>query len=367
VNGTQASAGAELSVVVPTYDERDNIEELVRRLDRALAGIRWEVLFVDDNSADGTAELVRTLAQADSRVRCIHRIGRRGLASACVEGMLAGAAPFVAVMDADLQHDEGILPQMLAALRGGGLDIVIGSRYVEGGSSEWEGPRAKLSLLGTRLSRLVVSHELKDPMSGFFMLRRTVLYGTIPRLSSIGFKILLDLFASSPVPLRFREIPYRFRNRLAGSSKLDSTAAWDYVLLLLDKLVGRLVPVRFLSFSILGGLGLLVHMTVLALALKALQLEFDQSQAAATLAAMTCNFFLNNLLTYRDQRLRGRKAVRGLLLFYLACGLGAVANVGVATTMFYQHHQWWLAGVAGVLVGAVWNYSATSNFIWRQK
>ncbi len=361
------SGGALLSIVVPTFNESDNVAELLRLLDAALAGLAWEVIFVDDDSTDGTADKIRGLALLDGRVRCIQRIGRRGLASACIEGMLASSAPFLAVMDADLQHDERILPAMLAELRNGDLDIVVGSRYVSGGAADWPESRASMSRLATRLSRMVVPADLADPMSGFFMIRRAVFMGIVRKLSAIGFKILLDLFASSPRRLSFREIPYRFRERRIGDSKLDSNVMWDYALLLLDKLVGRYVPVRFLSFSIIGGLGVLIHLLALAAALQVAGLAFNWAQGTATLLAMTVNFLLNNQLTYRDRRLKGWRMLRGLLGFYAACGLGAVANVGVASAIFERHYQWWMAGVAGVLISAVWNYAATSNFVWRRK
>jgi dolichol-phosphate mannosyltransferase len=361
------AAAPVLSIVIPTFNEKANISELIKRIDAALVGTAWEIVFVDDDSADGTADFVRSLWQTDSRVRCIQRIRRRGLSSACVEGILATSTPLVAVMDGDLQHDERILPQMLSRLLFEDFDIAIGSRYVEGASlGEWQRDRAAMSRFATRLSRLIVPADLKDPLSGYFMLRREVFMSSAHRLSTIGFKILLDIFASSPRPLRFCEVPYRFRTRNAGESKLDSVVIWDYGMLLLDKLVGHIVPVRFLTFSLIGGVGVGVHMAVLAVMLKAARLGFDASQTVATMAAMTSNFFLNNLLTYRDQRLTGLKMWQGLSIFYAVCGIGAAANVGVASYIFQQNYAWWLSGVAGVVIGAVWNYAATSVFTWRR-
>jgi dolichol-phosphate mannosyltransferase len=359
--------GPELSIVVPTFNERENVAELLRLLEASLAGISWEVIFVDDDSKDGTGSIVCALAQRDARVRCLQRIGRRGLASACIEGFLSSSAPYLAVMDADLQHDERILPAMLAVLRRGDTDIAIGSRNIPGGAAHTDHRRDAMSRFAARLSRTVLPADLKDPMSGFFMTRREVVQESAHRLSAIGFKILLDLFASSTRPLRFCEIPYTFRERSHGESKLEPTVMWDYLLLLLDKIAGRFVPARFLSFLLIGSLGFVVHMSVLAGALKMLQAPFARAQAAATVIAMTVNFLLNNLLTYRDQRLRGWRMLSGLLMFYAACGLGAIANVGVATAVFERHYQWWLAGFAGVLIGAVWNYVATAKTIWRGK
>jgi len=356
-----------LSIVIPTFNERENVEDMVQRIDAALVGTAWEVLFVDDDSPDGTAELIRAISLRDPRVRCLHRIGRRGLSSACIEGILATSAPLIAVMDADLQHDERILPEMLRRLRNEGLDVVVGSRYVDGaGIGEWQSERAAMSRFATSLSRLIVSADLKDPMSGYFMMRRTAFMDSVRRLSSIGFKILLDLFASAPRPLKFCEVPYQFRPRHAGESKLDPGVMWDYGMLLLDKLVGRVIPARFLAFSMIGGFGVGIHLLVLAVSLKGLGLDFETSQTSASVVAMTVNFFLNNFLTYRDRRLKGLKILQGLSTFYLACGLGAVANVGAASYLFDHHYSWWLAGVAGVLIGAVWNYTATSVLTWRK-
>ena len=264
-------------------------------------------------------------------MRCLQRIGRRGLASACVEGVLSSAAPYIAVMDADLQHDEALLPVMLAALRSEGLDIVIGSRFAHGGGfAPMPKHRQRISALGNRLARLVVKTELTDPMSGFFMLRRPVFDAAVRGLSAQGYKLLVDVFASSPGPLAFKELAFIFRPRLHGESKLDTLIALEYLQLLLDKLIGHVVPVRFILFGAIGGLGLFVHLSVLATALKLLGVGFAAGQGIATLAAMTGNFLLNNILTYRDRRLRGLKLIYGLFWFYAVCSIGAVANVGIA-------------------------------------
>jgi dolichol-phosphate mannosyltransferase len=362
----RAAATPLLSIVVPTFDEKDNVEELVRRIERALGGTQWEILFVDDDSPDGTAEAVRSLAKRDSRVRCLQRIGRRGLSSACVEGILAGSSPYVAVIDADLQHDERLLPLMLLRLAQGDLDVVVGSRNVDGGDiGEWNEKRAAMSRFATGLSRFATRADLQDPMSGFFMMRRDSFMELAHRLSNIGFKILLDIFASAPEPLRFVELPYSFRDRFSGESKFDAAAMWDYLMLLADKAVGHVVPVRFVAFSLVGALGTLMHMAVLTVLLKAGGLDFGPSQAIAAVAAMTGNFLLNNALTFRDKRLSGWRMLVGFLTFCSACGIGAIGNIGIADYLFASHHSWWLAGLSGVLIGAVWNYAATSLVTWR--
>lgn len=363
---SRSAMSAELTIVVPTFNECDNVELLIARLDAALRGIEWEVLYVDDDSPDGTAAKVRELAQTDRRIRCLQRIGRRGLSTAVIEGMLASSAPYLAVIDADLQHDESLLPQMLAAIKAEDLDVIIGSRHVAGGGvGDWDRRRVTISGFAARLARLIIAAELSDPMSGFFMVSRPAFERAVRRLSGQGFKILLDLFASTPVAYRFKEIPYVFSQRQHGESKLDSLAIWEYLMLLLDKLFGRYVPVRFVSFAAIGGSGVVVHFLTLYFALKAV--EFPIAQALATIVAMTSNFVLNNMLTYRDRRLVGRRFVTGLGSFYAVCSLGAVANVGIASAAFAHHYTWWLSGLAGAAVGVVWNYAVSSVFTWHRK
>lgn len=357
----------ELAVVIPTFNESANLEALLGRLDLVLAGVSWEAIFVDDDSPDGTAARLRELAQRDPRVRCLRRVGRRGLSSACVEGMLATSAPYLAVMDADLQHDEALLPRMLQALKSEPVDIVVGTRYMDGGGvADWEASRQRISALATQLSQRLLGIDLSDPMSGFFMLTRSAFEASVYRLSSIGFKILVDLMVSSPRPLRVKELPYQFRNRHAGESKLDNRVAWDYLMLLADKTIGRYIPTRLVSFSLIGGTGVLVHLAVLKLLLAAFGETFAVAQTVAVMVAMVGNFFLNNALTYRDQRLTGWGLISGLLKFMAACGIGAVANVGVASYLYGGNSNWLLSGLAGIVVGTAWNYGATSWFVWAR-
>ena len=360
--------GPELTVVVPTRNEHDNVRPVYDALCRSLQGIDWEAIFVDDDSQDGTPEAVCRLASLDRRVRCIQRIGRRGLASACVEGILASSAPYVAVMDADLQHDERLLPHMLETLKTEPtVDAVVGSRYVEHGSiGIWSRHRAWLSSIATRIGRSILQVPIADPMSGFFMLRREAFQGSVRRLSNIGFKILLDVLASSPRPLQVKEIPFHFRERHAGKSKFDALIGWEYLMLLADKVIGHIIPIRFFVFALVGGLGLVVHLALLWLCLNPMQLNFELSQATATGAAIIGNFTLNNWLTYHDRRLTGWRFVRGLFSFALICSFGAIANVGIATLLFTQQHSlWWVAGIAGAAMSAVWNYAVSSTFTWR--
>ncbi|MFT8244584.1 glycosyltransferase [Roseomonas sp. BN140053] len=361
---------AELTVVIPCFNEVANVEPLVRRLHAALAGLDWEAVFVDDNSPDGTAAAAKALAARDPRVRCLRRIGRRGLASACVEGILSSAAPFVAVMDGDLQHDETLLPAMLAAVRDGRADIAVGSRHVAGGEAVggFSATRARISAAGTRLAASLLPTPLSDPMSGFFLLPRPIVEDLAPRLSARGFKILLDLLLSAGRPLRVAEFAYVFRPREAGESKLDLAVLMEFLGLLADKLLGGVLPWRFLSFAAVGLVGVIVHLLVLWAAASLGHLGFASSQWLATAVAMTANFVLNNRVTYRDVRLRGAAMWRGLALFYLVCGVGAAANVGLARLLVREEGlAWGLAGLAGALLTAVWNYTMSATLVWRTR
>lgn len=358
----------ELAVVIPTYNELRNVPVLVDKLDAALKGRNWEAIFVDDDSPDGTADAARAIARQDPRIRVVQRIGRRGLSTACIEGMCATAAPCVAVIDGDLQHDETILPAMLDALdKDATLDLVVGSRFVAGGGTgDWDHDRVAKSAFATRLARGVLKADLNDPMSGFFMIRTAIVRKLSHNLSAIGFKILLDIMTTSPEPLRFVEIPYTFRVRTEGESKLDHVVAMEYIIALYDRMFGHLVPVRFAMFSAIGLLGLGLHMLVLTAVYKGMGYEFLTGQIVATGVALTFNYFLNNALTYRELRLKGARALfAGWVSFALVCSVGAIANVGIAHFLHdVRANEWAVSAMLGVLVGAVWNYALSSRFVW---
>ncbi|MCL6697180.1 glycosyltransferase family 2 protein [Sphingomonas sp. NSE70-1] len=358
----------QLSVVIPTKNEAGNVEPLLERLGVALAGIEWEAIFVDDSSTDGTPELLTRIAQSDRRVRLIRRIGRRGLSSAVVEGALASTTPIVAVIDADLQHDEKVLPDLYRAIADKGHELAIGTRYAANGSTgEWAEDRLKISRFATALASPIMKTRLSDPMSGFFAVRRDILLEAAPRLSTVGYKILLDLVASHPRPLKVAEVGYTFGTRQHGESKLDEMVALEYLELLLDKAIGRFVPVKLVQFGAIGMLGVGVHLTLLYMAMNMVGAPFATSQALAVIGAMTFNFALNNKFTYRDQQLKGFAWVGGLFSFYLVCSLGAVANVGIGSLVYEQFHGWWIAGIAGAIVGSVWNYVASSWLTWTKR
>jgi dolichol-phosphate mannosyltransferase len=348
-------------------NERDNIAPLVDAVRQTLDGVAWEIMFVDDNSRDGTRAEIARVASTEPRVRMIHRVGRRGLSSAFIEGAEATFAPNIAAMDGDMQHDETLLPKMLQAIRDG-AEIVIGSRYVPGGGiGDWDAKRAGMSNFATRLGQMVLKTQVADPMSGFFMLQREVFDRAMPKLSAIGFKILLDVIASLPQPPRIVELPFQFRTRVAGESKLDAGVMRDYLLLLIDKMVGHIIPVRFVLFAGVGTIGILLHMLVLLAALKLGRLEFATAQELATGAAILGNFVLNNKFTFGDRQLKRAKLWRGLALFAVISAVGAAGNLSVAAFLFGpQMTSWFLAGFVGAVMSLVWNYAVSSAIVWRR-
>jgi dolichol-phosphate mannosyltransferase len=359
---------AELSVLVPCFNEHANVEPMVARLAAALEGIAWEAVFIDDDSPDGTAGAVRHIAATDPRVRCLRRVGRRGLASAVIEGALACSSRYVAVIDGDLQHDETRLPDMLRILRAGNADVVVASRFAVGGDSAGlaGGGRLALSHTANRLAVMMLGTKLTDPMSGYFMMERGMLEVVVPRLTGQGFKILLDILLSSPTRLRVAEVGAQFRARVAGQSKLSPLVMVQFGALLVDKLFGGMIPLRFFAFSLVGAVGVVVNLAVLTVVSQA-GAGFVTAQTAGTVVAMIENFVLNNSITYRDQRLRGGRLWRGLLLFMLVCGVGAVANVGIAGALYAGGTGRTPAGALGAVIGVVWNYAMSTTLVWGRQ
>jgi dolichol-phosphate mannosyltransferase len=362
---TGAGSGYELSVVVPTFNERANVGVLVERVDAALKGIAWQIIVVDDDSPDGTAEAVKAIAARDARVQCIRRVRRRGLAGAVIEGVLASAAPYVAVIDGDLQHDETLLPRMLETLKAGPAELVVASRYVgDSGEVEALDPVRRLgSRFANWLGRRVLRQHLSDPVSGFFMIRRERVEAVAQHLATVGFKVLFDIIASQPEPLAIVELPYVFRERVAGGSKLDRRMVIDYLGLLLNKLTGGIIPTRALMFGLVGASGVAVQLIAVK-AFLVFGFGFSLAQFAGSMVAMTSNYLINNEVTYRDRRKSGWALLLGYLKFCALCSIGLAANVAVASKLYQLTPIWWLASAAGAGFGALWNYVTTAAAVW---
>ena len=361
-----------LSIIVPTYNESKNVLPLVKSIQSVMKSKDYEIIFVDDNSPDKTYKIIQELSHQFNMIRCIRRIGRRGLSSAVIEGCLSSSSEFLLVMDADLQHDEKEIPKMLSLMSTDNLDLVIGSRFlITTKTSGLTKSRNLLSGFANFLAKKVSRVNLSDPMSGFFIIKRNTFEDIVSNLSGLGFKILLDIFSASKNKLRYKEIHFKFKSRRFGSSKLDSLVIWEYFMLLWESRFGKIISSRFLSFCLIGGSGVFVHLFCLYI-FKESMISFFYSQILATMIAMTGNFFLNNILTYRDRRKVGVQMFKALFIFYVTCGLGATANVGIAN-FFYQTNLneinglWYISGLLGALVGTIWNFLMSSLVTWKIK
>jgi dolichol-phosphate mannosyltransferase len=348
---------ADVAIVIPTFNEAANVPVIVAQLEAALLGHAWEVIFVDDDSPDGTADVVRRIGRLHPHVRCIQRIGRRGLSSAVIEGVLSVNAPYVAVMDADLQHDESLLVPMLRLLESRETDVVIGSRYMEGGSvGDWSRARHAVSRIATVLSDLVVRSKVSDPMSGFFMFRRDRFLDAAHKLSGSGYKILLDLLASAPEPLRVAELPYRFRPRVHGESKLDARVMVEHLGLLLAKTIGRFVPVRALVLSGVLVASIVIHLGLLSGALR--WFEFGLAQATASVFGVAASYAI--IASFRRRRPEGIAAWADVLSFCASASVGLAGNLSLAGIIYSETQIWWLAGAAGVAISTLWMHMSRS-------
>ena len=358
-----------VSIVLPTYNERGNIEPLLAQLLPLQHHYNLEILVVDDDSADGTAEWVRQLAHAEPRLRLIRRVGRSGLASAIKEGLLDATGDVAVVMDSDGQHEPASVRRAIDTLVQGDLDLVIGSRFHpeaeilglsgrrERGSS-WANASARFSLPNRYAS-------LSDFMSGFFALRLEPLLPLIRAVDVNGFKFLYELLAVSRGSLRTSEVPLSFQPRTHGSSKLDLAIFWDFLISILHSLSLRLLPRRAISFGLVGVSGVAVQLVVTQLLMLG-RLGFEQALPFAVVAAASSNYLINNALTFRFQRLKGLALLRGLLKFLLVASLPVLANVGLASAFYslVARDTLW-AQLAGILVVFVWNYAASSRFVWN--
>lgn len=351
--------------MAPTYNERGNLLELVARLGAGLEGVAWEAIVVDDDSPDGTADLAREIGRIDPRVRLIRRVGRRGLSSACIEGMLSSNADYIAVIDSDLQHDPGLLTLMLATLREQNADIVVASRYIDGGDiGDWNVGRSRLSRWSTHLARMLSGASVADPMSGYFLMRRQVIDQRAARLSGRGFKILLDILMTGPEPLSIIELPFTFGQRRHGRSKLNAGVLWDGLRLLVGKALANRLPARFVAFGAVGATGVAVQFAALSVLMAWSDIGLLPAQTVATLAAMTSNFALNDRVTFANRARSAGQWMSSMVRFLAVCGVGLGINLVVCDQLFEANVDWRLAALGGLASAAVWNFAGSCLLVW---
>jgi dolichol-phosphate mannosyltransferase len=354
-----------LSVVLPTYNERVNLPLMVERLENCLKNSSFEIVIVDDNSPDETWKVALELAQSRPCLRVIRRLHDKGLSSAVMAGFEASLGKYLAVMDADLQHDENALPAFLEALEKG-ADIIVGSRIVAGGGIEdWSIIRQFMSFVASMLAKIVLPQVISDPMSGFFALRREIYEELAGDINPRGFKILLE-FVARARHLRIAEVSYVFRGRVYGKSKLSTNVVLDYLAALYDLSVGKWMPRRFLKYAVVGLSGMVTNQCGVWVAINGLNLAESRALVWGIEISILSNFILNNYWTFRDVRLRGLvKVLRGLVSFNTICLGGAFINY--ASALFFLEkfgRTIYVANLLGVFFGTIWNYIVNSHMTW---
>lgn len=366
-----------VSLIVPTYNERDNVEPLVERIHRSLSPRNYEILFIDDDSADGTAEAIEALA-ARYPVKVKVRKDKKGLASAVVDGIEMTGSDVILVMDADLQHPPEVLPGLIEAIEKG-ADIAVASRYVPGGGCQgWSLTRRIISKGAIFMAHLLLpaTRGVKDPMSGFFALRRDVVSGAC--LNPSGFKILLEILMMGRFG-RVAEVPFIFVTRERGESKLNARQQVDYIkhLYSLMRRTGELM--RFVKFCLVGGSGVIVNYGLYWILTRFAGFTPIDDAAAGGIASgnlamvisievsIITNFLLNNYFTFADRKARKAGAFFGALFnFNLICIIGGLIQIGVANLFaVVVGVNDLIAVLAGIAVATLWNYFLNSWWTWK--
>lgn len=354
-----------ISIIIPTYNERDNIIPLVERIDHALSNCEHEIVFVDDDSSDGTADIAASLAPKYP-VKVIVRKNKRGLASAVVDGISHANGQIIAVMDADLQHPPEVIPDLFQAVNGD-ADIAIASRYVDGGGCQgWSLSRKILSKGAAVLAHLLLprTRQFKDPLAGFFMFDRKVIADA--QLQPTGYKILLEILLEGEFQ-KTAEVPYTFRVRSSGESKLNAQQQIDYLkhVYSLMKRKGELR--RFVIFCLVGLSGVLVNMSLLWSLTEFVGFPYLVSAAFGIESSIISNFILNDHFTFPDRRSHTAKSfLRRLVKFNLVSLAGLALNMTVLwllTEVFGLYYL--LSNLCGIVVATLWNYLVNSWWTWK--
>ncbi len=359
-----------ITVIVPTFNEVENIDNFVIQIRKVLRPYEFQILFVDDNSTDGTIEKINKFKSNSSNIDLIVRIGRRGLSGACIEGIHNAKSPYVAVIDCDLQHDEKLLVKMLDNFKeNSDLDLIIGSRYVDEGESKngFSFIRDFGSKLAIKITQKILKINVNDPMSGFFMAKKISIHSLLPKLQPYGFKILADILATCKGNLIIKELGYEFKKRQLGQSKMSFTVVLELIGLLISHFTYGLISMRFILFGFVGSSGIFVQLFSTYFFLKIISFSFFYSQLFSIIIAMTSNYFLNNIITFKDQSLIGKSFFKGLFSFYMICSIGAFANIAIAEKLFDSFGIWYLASFLGAIVGALWNFIFSSLFTWKTR
>ncbi|MFL6523061.1 MAG: glycosyltransferase [Nitrososphaera sp.] len=376
---------AKLSVVVPTYNESQNIVRMLDSIAETLTPYtQTEVIVVDDNSPDGTAEIARSHAKKISRkeklrIEVIRRDGKLGLSSAIVEGLQTATGDLLVVMDSDFSHPPNEIPSIIHALQDSNCDIVIASRYVKGGSIiGWPFKRRLMSKGATKIAQYGLGIEVKDPVSGFFAFRREIIKGI--KFDAIGYKMLLEILVKAK-GARVKEIPYTFTNRRMGASKLDTDVMFDYIrsVMRLYRYGKSITPkekrtsVRFLSkagrFYTVGASGLLLnYIASLLFNAFAPNLWFLYSTIIGILISMTSNFFLNKIWTFEDRKFALKETGVQFGMFIGFSSLGAILQLVLVYILVQNYNMEYPPSLfLAVAAASIGNFLLNKKWTFKEK
>lgn len=348
---------SKLSIIIPTYNERENLGALLERIFSSLGGLNFEVIVVDDNSPDGTGKLADEIASKRRDMKVVHRERKLGLGTAILDGIRVAEGEFIGVMDADMQHPPELLKTMLEKA-GEGADIVIASRYVEGGKVDgWSFVRRATSKGALWLSHLLLPRvrKIKDTLSGYFIFKKSVIEGI--SLNVKGFKLLIEILARGKYE-KVVEVPYTFRARAAGRSKLSLSEKIDYL-----KQILRLSDYRIFKFTAVGVSGLVVNNGVLWLLVSALGAIPFLAGIFSIEASILSNFALNNFWTFKDRK--GGSFLSRMLKYHGSVALGAVVNYATLVTLTIIGLHLIVANTIGIFLGFISNYLLSETFVWK--
>ncbi|NJE61525.1 glycosyltransferase [Thermococcus sp. 21S7] len=349
-----------ISVIVPTYNERENLEELFNRIQGALEGHDYEIIIVDDDSPDGTWQFAQGLGERYP-VRVIRRTEEKGLSSAVIRGFREASGDIFVVMDADLQHPPEVIPKLLRAIENG-ADIAIASRYVPGGGvKNWYWYRKLISRGAIMIGRLALPRirNVKDPVSGFFALRREVVEGV--DLNPVGFKILMEILIKGKYG-KVAEVPFTFGLRKAGESKLGTRTMLNYLrhVYRLMRWEGELD--RLVKFTLVGLSGVLVNESFLWLFVSDFGWDKILANVPATELAILNNFTWNDLWTFKD--IRRKPLWRRLLTFHMAALTGAVVQWLIYAGLVYMGLYYLISNLIGIVVSFAVRFIVNRHVTW---
>jgi len=356
----------DLSIVVATLNEEQNVKLLYNLIKASLdTKLKWEVIFVDDDSADDTVIKVNRLIEKNSNIKLIKRLNSRGLSSALIDGALSSNAKYILFMDSDLQHNPKFIFGMYERINRENLDIVSASRFSQNKKIGLVDKRYKISILVNKIINKIFNINMLDSLTGFFIIEKKFFNKSVKNLSNKGFKLLLDIILSNKEYIKNQEITFEFNKRHSGFSKLDNKIIIDFIYLIIDKLIGWIVPARYILYSIVGSLGVIVQIVSFYLIYNQLNLFFSISNIISIFIAMNFNYNLNNIFTYSDLRLRGKKYIKGMFLFYFFCGFGALLNFFTSQIIFSLFSLDFFSVIIGAVIGSIWNYSMNTSFNWK--